>query len=223
LEFIPGIGVKFFFDNKPSEDLVAMESLAGQYNGDGTPNRHYFAYDFTTNFTSHSPVDATGDTQQRYQNDPQNFAVMKVVGQRFQEALNQLGHPEARPFWRSTTNLAAFNPDGSVVPTANAPSALIFKATSKVKGIDAGTWGDFRYVLFDIGGTTQVFDVYAQDGGQSVKIGELYTNEAPVPSAWGDRSLFFRHSVGAGAAGANGHGAIAANQPRPDACTAAGQ
>lgn len=219
LEFIPGIGIKFFFGNKPSEDLVAMESLAGQYKSDGTNDRRYFLHDFTTNFTAHSPLDASEDAvKKRYDKDPDNNAVMKVVGQRFQEALNILGHTDARPFWRSTTNLVAFNPDGSPAQNMTWPNELIFRATAEAKEVDASPWSDFRLALGTLSAQTKVFDVYGTNSEGEVYIGEVTLEDTPKPSSWGDRSLFFRHSVGARPAGAMGRGALATDFPLPAAC-----
>src|SRR5262249_7029476 len=72
LEFIPGVAIKFFFDNKPSEDLVAMDSLAGQFTSSGAPDRRYFAKPFMTNFTAHSPLDPKEGYAAIYNRDPQN-------------------------------------------------------------------------------------------------------------------------------------------------------
>jgi hypothetical protein len=108
LEFIPGIGMKFFRNGQLSGSLVAMESLAGQ--GD---DHNYFKYPFSPDFSYTAPAgfnrsidlkDQAPNRQRaanhgfydeartkifnRYMNNPVNNLVMIVVGKRFKQMLD---------------------------------------------------------------------------------------------------------------------------------------
>lgn len=90
LEFIPGMGLKFYHGNKGAPastfSLIAMDSLAGQ--GD---DQNFFKYPFSPDFSKNAPGSYNTESdpakkqviEARYNENPANKAVMSLVGDRF--------------------------------------------------------------------------------------------------------------------------------------------
>ena len=128
LEFIPGLGLKFFVDGQKSLDLVAMDSLAGQFDANGKPDQNYFKYEFSHDFSKHAPLaynTATGEELEqitsRYAKNPGNHLVMTLVGKRFEEAMGYAGYKVADPHSRESANpfVMAISPHASVDVAGN--------------------------------------------------------------------------------------------------------
>jgi hypothetical protein len=110
LEFIPGLGLKFLVDSEKSLDLVAMDSLAGQFSS-GKVDQNYFKYEFSPDFSKNAPMaynTAKGDEwvriKGRYQQNPANHLVMTLVGKRFEEAMQFAGYTVSDPHSLNSPN-----------------------------------------------------------------------------------------------------------------------
>lgn len=145
LEFIPGIGLKFFRDGRPSGSMVAMNSLAGQ-----SDFHNYFDYYFSPDFSANAPGeynfsvpteksifgksprnDKRHHIFERYASNPVNYQVMRAVGLRFAETLQTIreiipGKPRLHPFKLSPTSIASVEENGKLITQPKIPDRLIF-------------------------------------------------------------------------------------------------
>lgn len=195
LEFIPGIGIKLFVDGRQSENILAMDSLAGQGS-----DHNYFLHDFTNNFTAHAPDSEDPEIRARYEKNPVNHHVMCEVGKRFVEALHLVGVTDNElPFHRPVTGLARVRVDGTDVANPFSPDWLVFAPSSEVLNnpvaTDSEPGVDFRDKLASLHAGTVVFDIFAVTGGIQRHIGVLELESTPSPSEWGDHNLFMQHPL----------------------------
>lgn len=165
LEFIPGIGMKFFVDGQRNQDLVAMESLAGQGH-----DHNFFRYEFSPDFSGHAPPDfmtSTGSEQAqmilRYLNNPVNNVVMNFVGKRFfQAAMTEVPYETnevdshsplgPNPFIMSLDGLASTDKKGNLVDRfeRKQPWRIVFRPAldnvekeRKAKIVDSSEYSHF--------------------------------------------------------------------------------
>lgn len=195
LEFIPGIGIKLFVDGRESENILAMNSLAGQGN-----DHDYFLHDFTNNFSINAPDSGDPASSARYDTNPINREVMGHVGTRFEEALSLVrGSEGAVPFHRPVSRLSRVNLDGTDVATPAGPDWLVFRPTADVRGDAAVSSSDpsidFREKLGHLASGDRVFEIYGVEDGQEKFIGFLELESTPRPSQWGDHELFIQHAL----------------------------
>lgn len=166
--FIPGMGIKFFVDGKPSVDMVAMDSVDGQ-----GANRNPFARVFSTTIPG-----VMGTAQ-------------KVLESIFAKAAGEGNTSHVGPGL-----LAAINRDGSAVEASSVTKIedVQFEPTSEAAQlIPPDSTEDNRADLATrVPAGTTLYRVYIQPGRKHV--GEIVTDSAFVSSRVGDR-LFFKHDI----------------------------
>lgn len=193
-EFIPGIGIKLLVDGQPSQNVVAMESLAGQGN-----DHNFFLHAFSNNFSAMAPTSGNPHAIERYGTNALNREVMEIVGRRFEEVLNLLTGEVGEPFHRTVSPLAGVDAAGRGVPDVASPDWLVFRPTSEVRDDDRVTDSspgvDFRIKLGGLREEQTVYEIYAVEDDQERRIGRVVLESVPKPSAWGDRELFIQHTI----------------------------
>ena len=193
LEFIPGIGIKLLVDGRPSENIVAMDSLAGQ--GD---DHNYFLHDFSNNFSHHAPTSSLPESKERYATNVINRETMSLVGDRFSQALAFVNSGDQSPFHRPMRSLADVSANGGDVQAARSPDHLVFRASESVRSLPKVIASereiDFRDKLRHIPTGTAVFDIIAVERGEETTIGIVELTSPLRTSQWADREFFVQHS-----------------------------
>lgn len=217
LEFIPGIGLKFFIDGQKSVDLLAMESLAGQ----GT-DHNVFKYDFSPDFSKHAPSDyttATGPEKDeilaRYNQNPVNNYVMNLVGKRFSQAIQYALGIDPAPTQHSITGphgfiisvqpLAAVDQLGNKISEARQkrPWRLVFRPAvdtwspdRRAHIADSSPGTDFRAKLANLVGGDTIYYVEGETrAGERYRLGEIVLDSGVFPSSFADRQFFLQHEL----------------------------
>lgn len=225
LEFIPGLGIKFFVDGKRSIDLVAMESLAGQ-----GADHNYFKYEFSPDFSGHAPEKyntAEGqekkDIIERYNHNAINHHVMTMVGDRFVEVIGQVMknidvktldfHSNKGPhsFLTSFDGLVETKKSGEKVPSGDVkrPWRLVFKPAldnlsdedyKKVTDSTPFKIGkyerDFRYKLAHLKPGHRVYYVIGEtEHKKRFILGDIVLTSYVSPSTFADKLYFIQHRL----------------------------
>lgn len=224
LEFIPGLGIKFFIDGHRSLDLVAMESLAGQGS-----DHNFFKYEFSPDFSEHAPPDfstASGTEKEemlsRYNQNAINKKVMTIVGKRFAKVIPRIindpnfkvdSHSKSgpHPFIMSIQHLAAYNKNGVGISFENQkrPWRLVFKPA--IRDIEESRRSnitnpqaydvrrpetDFRYKLTYLQPEDILYYVIAETESKArYKIGEIRLASSASPSIFADKLYFIQHQL----------------------------
>jgi hypothetical protein len=166
---VPGLGLKFFVDGHPSENLVVMNKLNSQGR---------YTSVFQENFSNILP-EPTGLIMTTIQ---ALFEAVVGKGNGFHQGLSQLSHIDQQ---------------GTLEPKPKTPYRLVFKPTH-LDGISARSRNDFRKDLASVPEGTAIYEVYAAETGEGVanlKIGRVVTRSRFVASDYGDHYLFFKHSA----------------------------
>jgi len=160
---VPGIGVKFLVDGRPSLNFVAMYSL------DGQPSYNFFANEFSTfiNPTTSGPLKILAAAFSTATQDPTKVDVAYMA------KVNQDGSTVSAPVAPEKLIL---------VPNR---SQLEFDAASHEVRDDLGTIASGTTLY-------SVYGVMAGGGGR-IYIGRIVSSSRFIASQFGDQKLFFRH------------------------------
>lgn len=160
---VPGVGVKFFIDSKPSMNFVAMYSLEGQ------PEYNFFANEFSTivSAPNSGPLKILGAAFGTATQDP------TAVDVAYMARMNQDGSPVAHPVAPVRLDLVP-NRDKLVFADAQ------HEVRDDLATIAPGT------TLYKIYG-------YLGQDVRPIYIGRFVTTSRVVASKFGDEKLFFRH------------------------------
>ncbi len=168
--FTPGMGLKLFVDGKPSANVLAMQTVAGQ--GDDT---NFFAHEFSNII----PLAPSGPLQ-----------LLEGLFKLAVEKTNML----------SVAPLARVEGGGTSVAAPVAPCQLYFTPTAATHAlISSRSANDFRVDLARAAQGTSLYDVSGTDTcGETrpearIRIGVLQTTSEMIPSEYGDAALFFKH------------------------------
>jgi len=164
---IPGLGVKFFIDGKPSVNFVAMNSLDGQDSG------NFFERDFS------SHVGASDAFSK------------KLLAWSFEKAskpANMVGLSEIASYTNDGSEETNPNFPFEIILVPN--KELRMKHSDMKK-----TNEELQRVLESIPIGTKIYEVYgrASPTADREPIGEMVITSQMVYSEFGDRDLFFRH------------------------------
>jgi hypothetical protein len=177
--FIPGFGLKFFVEGRPSENMVAMYQLSGQ-----GKDSNFFKHSFSNNI------------------DAPDTAPLKVGAWIFKNAMDTIT-TGGKANYLPLGNFARVNGDGTSVSRPIAPHHLVF--VPKVEATYGSDYSvNFREELRKVwkGGSSetiyeiQAFNTDNTDESEVGKvIGTLELNSKLVDSRFGDKVLFFRHPI----------------------------
>jgi len=165
-----GLSIKWLRDGVPSANAMAMYSLEGQ------SSFNFFEHDLTNHVPTLGP------------NAP---IALKLLAKKFATA-------SAWPSMVGIADWARFTQDGKLVENVVSPYRLIYHPTTQVHKMFPSktdqTLGEQLAVLQP--GTT-IYEVFAVDKpyGTPVSIGVVNLKTSPTSSYFGDRALFFEHSV----------------------------
>lgn len=163
--YTPGIALKFLIDGRESKNIFAMFSLDGQ-----GQNRNPFAHDLTTKI-----------------NGPSSF-ILKILSKSFELAKG------SDPTILRVDHLADFTARGEKIIDSKGPKSLILKSIQK-DIIPENSTDDFRIQLNQLKPfETPLFTVYAQVENEEIAIGFISLDSKFIPSAFGDKNLFFQHA-----------------------------
>lgn len=164
---VPGLGLKFFVDGKPSQDMVFMNGFSSQ-----GPSTNVFQKPFSNDLP-----------------EPES-PLMKAVKGLFEKASGR-----SNVLHQDLTSLGAVAADGSAAASPAAPYQVFLEPTHQ-DGISPDTANDFRSDLAGVKPGTAVYDVVAVSGpgGEKVHIGRIVTGSPFVASEYGDKALFFKHN-----------------------------
>lgn len=172
-KIIPGLALKFFIDDQPSLNIMAMPSLDGQED----PN--VFSLPYTTDVKK-----------------PSWSFKLWLLENRFASALSYADQPDGNPRSFSLEHFAQWSASGEPVQSPRAPFSLLLAATSELKAlITPNCAGDFRSCLENKGEGIALFEVWAAHKSleKPMLIGHLFAKTAFVASRFGDADLFFKH------------------------------
>lgn len=172
-ELIPGIGLKFFIDGKPSLNVLAMPSL------DPQSEANIFAHPYTTDLKA-----------------PQWSFLKWLLENRFASALSYVGLGGGNPRSLSLTQLVSQTSMGERVSSPVDPFALVFVPTKELSNLcDSEAYQDFRVQLEGKGKGVPLFEVFAKGSpeGKLVSVGTITATSNFIASAFGDEKLYFRH------------------------------
>lgn len=164
---VPGLGLKFLLDGRPSENLVVMNKLNSQ-----GPYTSVFQETFSNILPRPTGV------------------IMTTIQVLFENVVGA-----GNGFHQGLEHLARVDRAGKTVETPRAPHQIFFVPTDE-HGISPRSRSDFRIDLESVRSGTAIYDVYAteRDGAERTRIGRVTTRSAFVASEYGDHALFFRHS-----------------------------
>ncbi len=168
--FIPGAGLKFLVDGRPSLDVVAVNHTNGQGR-----NHNLFA-----NPMSHDITDGHNELR---------------LPQRIMAVLFKRASPETRRL--RIDHLTIWDGAGVQQHQPVSPHRVIFRPRVEAARYFRRHPGeDFRFTLPRLGSDSPLFDVVAENAaGERSPIGSIASTTNFVAATGGDR-LFFRHWVG---------------------------
>jgi hypothetical protein len=163
---VPGLGLKFFVDGKPSQDMVFMNS----FNSQG-PSTNVFLKPLSNDLP-----------------EPES-ALMRTVKRLFEKASGK-----SDVLHQDLAKLGAVAADGGTAAKPSAPYQVFLEPTRE-DGIPRDTANDFRSDLAGVKPGTAVYDVTAvsSPGGEKIHIGRIVTGSPFVASEYGDKGLVFKH------------------------------
>lgn len=168
--FIPGVGLKFLVDGRPSLDVVAVNHTNGQGR-----NHNLFA-----NPMSHDISDGHNELR---------------LPQRIMAVLFKRASPETRRL--RIDHLTVWDGAGVQEPQPVSPHRVIFRPrVEAARHFRRHPGEDFRFTLPRLNADSPLFDVVAENAdGKRTPIGSIACTTNFVAATGGDR-LFFRHWVG---------------------------
>lgn len=170
---VPGLALKFFVDNHPSVNVMAMPSLEGQ----DEPN--VFAWPYTTDVAK-----------------PSWSFKLWLLENRFASALSYVGQEDGNPRSLSLDHLAQWNVKGHEVTNPTAPfSVLLVPSKELHELIQPSCASDFRRCLDNKGEGLLLFEVFAahESLNKATLIGHIIAKSNFLASRFGDETLFFKH------------------------------
>ena len=161
--YVPGIAIKFLFDNHPSLNLHAMHALDGQ-----GQNWNFFANPFSNKI------------------DHPSSWLLKGIEKIFEwtrSPANEL----------PLDHLAKLDPQGKKIEMPIAPEQIYFVPTASTQNIiDPDSRIDFRLELEKIS-LGPLYNVYGALDGVEYQIGTIELDSEILASEYGDSTLFFQH------------------------------
>jgi hypothetical protein len=175
----PGIALKFFIDNKPSENILAMSV--------GSKNPNPFTHSYTTTL-------------------PEPSSALSFTGlclNREAAALETLGRGPGNPLVLSCEPLARISTEGKTIHNPKFPDKIEFRPTTEATNLLANEdiRGDICNKSREKTKTGEqkgmaLFSVFANKIGQEPKeIGKIVLKSEFVTSDFADQYLYFRHSM----------------------------
>ncbi len=193
--YLPGVAVKFFIDEKPSLNIMAMFGL------DGQESFNVFENSFS-NIVEPIPQDP----------------YLKDAVPVFTKALREIGDVHGQPHRLTVDHLAKQHADGSTLETYKAPFRITFEPTEDAKRFMPTVHPDFRVSLIRVPDSQvigkTIYKVYGSDaqdeehdeknqtpgahpkyldGAKPKYLGEIVATSAFFASQFGDEGLFFKH------------------------------
>ena len=172
-KLLPGLGLKFFIDGKPSVNVLAMPSL------DPQSEFNIFAHSYTTDIAMPS------------------WSILNwLLETQFTRALTHVGQSGGNPRSLSLTQLASQTSLGEVVSSPVEPYALALVPQKDLQNFcETKRYEDFRVQIEGQGVGMTLFEVKAQGapGGEFITIGTIVARSGFIASSFGDEKLFFKH------------------------------
>lgn len=170
--FTPGFALKCLRSGVPSANIIVMYSVLGQ------ESWNFFKNDFS----NHIP--------EVKEKDIPEFA-LKLLAKKFSTAT---------PFIATlgTKDFARFDENGNEEKDIRLPFSLVFKPNEKLRNALPDTFKEnFLETLRKVEPNQVLYDIYANDAPNSPleKIGELKLLTKMVTSKFGDKDLFFQHTL----------------------------